>query len=161
MYIKCSYVFLMSLHCFTWYGDWGEPLARAVQARVILGGKDMLVITWLLLCAIVWALWNVHREVGRLDDLITQWQETLVKVKQLDDPEGLSVIGASSDTQALRVTVEISDAVELASRYHWAGSAGAMAPAVLKKVMQDKVLEQIQQSMREGGHEADVRVIVV
>ena len=33
--------------------------------------------------------------------------------------------------------------------------------AVLKKVMQDKVLEQIQQSMQEGGHEADIRVLVL
>ena len=121
----------------------------------------MLVITWLLLGAIAWALWNVHREVGRLDELIARWQETLVQVKQLDDPEGLSVADGPNGGQALRVIVEISDAVELASRYHWAGSAGAMAPAVLKKVMQDKVLEQIQQSMREGGHEAEVRVIVL
>ena len=121
----------------------------------------MLIITWLLLCAIGWVLWNVHREVVRLDDLIEQWQETLVKVKQLDGPDGLLVTDGSASTQPLRVIVEISDAVELASRYHWAGGAGALAPAVLKKVMQDKVLEQIEQSMQEGGHDADVRVIVL
>ena len=62
----------------------------------------MLVITWLLLCAMGWALWNVYREVARLDDLITQWQETLIKVKQLDGPEGLQLADSSAGTHALR-----------------------------------------------------------
>jgi hypothetical protein len=121
----------------------------------------MLILTWLMLLGVGWVLWNLRQEIGRLDDLIEQWQDTLIRVKQLDEADGILPADASANQQPLRVIVEISDAVELASRYHWAGSAGAMAPAVLKKVMQDKVLEQIQQNMQEGGHEADVRVIVL
>ena len=121
----------------------------------------MLIVTWLILLGMGWILWNFHQEIGRLDDLVAQWQETLIKVKQLDQADEILPADPSTGQQPLRVIVEISDAVELASRYHWAGGAGAMAPAVLKKVMQDKVLEQIQQSMQEGGHEADVRVLVL
>ena len=57
--------------------------------------------------------------------------------------------------------IEITDAVGLAKSYHWAGGAGALAPAVLKKAMQSRVLEETNKAMQEGGHEADVKVIVL
>ena len=120
----------------------------------------MLYLMWLLLLALAWGLWNLYQKLHRLDALIAQWQETLAAVRGLDEP-GAAVAAPGPDQNHIRVTVEISNALEVAKRYHWAGGAGAMAPAVLKKVMQDRIYERIGQSLREGGHDADLRVIVL
>ena len=118
----------------------------------------------LLLLATVWGLWNLHQNLQRLDALVDEWSETLTLLRNADgeqtNPSGKAP-GVPPESSELRVIIQITDAVGLAKRYHWAGSAGALAPNVLKKTMQSKVLEQTEASMQEGGHEADVKVIVL
>ena len=120
----------------------------------------MTIFAILLLMGTLWALWNMHQNIQRLDDLIDQWSETLTQLNaSADDTDSPTSAGTANDD--LQVIIKINDAVGLAKRYHWAGSAGALAPNVLKKTMQTRVLEQTQAAMQEGGHEADVKVIVL
>jgi len=124
----------------------------------------MTILAIVLLLATAWGLWNLHQNLQRLDALVDEWSETLTLLRNADgeqtNPSGKAP-GVPPESSELRVIIQITDAVGLAKRYHWAGSAGALAPNVLKKTMQSKVLEQTEASMQEGGHEADVKVIVL
>lgn len=124
----------------------------------------MTLFTIALLLIVSWGLWNLRQSVQRLDALTDQWNQTLTQLRNADDeatnPAGLAP-GLAENASELQVTIQINDAVGLAKRYHWAGSAGALAPNVLKKAMESRVLEQTEAAMQEGGHEADVKVIVL
>ena len=124
----------------------------------------MTILAIILLLIVAWGLWNLHQNLQRLDALVDEWNDTLTVLRSTGgeqaNPAGKAP-GVSPESSELRVVIQITDAVGLAKRYHWAGSAGALAPNVLKKAMQSKVLEQTQASMQEGGHEADVKVIVL
>lgn len=124
----------------------------------------MITLTIILLLGIAWTLWNLHQSVHRLDALIEQWEETLAILRS----EEISSVSRQSGSEnslpegsGLRVIIQITDAVGLARRFHWAGGAGALAPNVLKKIMHDRVLEETRQSMQVEGYPADVKVIVL
>ena len=116
----------------------------------------MMSVAMLILLGTAWALWNLYGKVQRLDALIEQWEDTLATLQQVEQGAAAGKAGSG-----LRVIIEITDAVELAKRYHWAGSAGALAPNVLKKTIQGRVLKETQKAMLEGGHDAEVKVIVL
>ena len=114
-----------------------------------------------ILCATIWGLWNLFEKIKRLDALIEQWEETLAT---LHGDHEVSAVGAPVSREGaslLRVIIEITDAVGLAKSYHWAGGAGALAPAVMKKALHGRVLEETQKKMQEGGIDADLKVIVL
>ena len=124
----------------------------------------MIIAAILLLVGLAWGLWNLYQQVLRLDDVIEQWEDTLATLRSIDDPETSAdgpKLKISEGAAGLRIIVEITDAVGLAKRYHWAGGAGALAPSVLKKTMQKRVLKEVANNMDEGGHIADVKVIVL
>lgn len=120
----------------------------------------LIVISLIMLAALAWGLWNLHQKVQRLDALIERWDDTLATLGEGEVVERApdSLDAATTD---MRVIIEITDAVSLARRYHWAGGAGALAPNVLKKTMQTRVLEETRKAIQEGGHQADVKVIVL
>lgn len=116
----------------------------------------MIIVAILILLGNGWALWNLHAKVQRLDALIEQWEHTLATLQQAEQ-----ATAPSAPVRNMRLIIEIADAVELAKRYHWAGSAGALAPNVLKNTIQGRVLRETQKAIQEGGHDADVKVIVL
>jgi hypothetical protein len=124
----------------------------------------MIILCIALLLGIAWGLWNLYQKVQRLDMLIEAWEETLAILRLEENPPANlpdGPVGLPPSDNDLRVTIQITDAVGLAKRYHWAGGAGALAPNVLKKAMQGRILEETRKAMQEGGHEADLKVIVL
>ena len=121
----------------------------------------MIILALILLVGTAWGLWNLYQKVKRLDTLIEQWEETLATLQSDLDVSTVGRPAGQEGSSNIRLILEITDAVSLAKKYHWAGAIGALAPAILKKTLQAKVYETTQQQIEEGGYEVDLKVIVL
>lgn len=121
-----------------------------------------LVATLLVLTGATWWLWNLHGQVGRLDDLLHRCRDSLRQLLPEDDAEAPSPSVVEEPQPPIRVIIQITDAIRLAKRHSAVGGlAGAIAPNVLKKAMHAEVLKQTNKALLEGGYDAEVRVIVL
>jgi hypothetical protein len=121
----------------------------------------MIILALILLLGTTWGLWNLYQKVKRLDTLIELWEETLTTIQDDHDVSTVGKPAGQEGSSNIRLILEITDAVSLAKKYHWAGGIGALAPAILKKTLQTKVLERTQAQIEEGGYDVDVKVIVL
>ena len=94
----------------------------------------VLIVTVLILSGTAWWLWNLHGQVGRLNDSLHRCQESLRQLRTGEDEEAPSSSPTEEPEPPIRVIIEITDAIRLAEQHSPVGGlAGAIAPNVVKK----------------------------